>query len=258
MYNKFVAVLVAILVGWCLSCMSGVSAQEERKKLLFVSDPWPPYITGDLGRPAKGGVAVDFARELLQRLGFEMRSMLYPWKHSINMIKTNAADLIFPLIQNPERDEFMTFSQTVFVSHDRIWFLKSKLEPLKWSRLSDLYGYRLGKIKGYSHGDELDQAVEENKFAAIVYGENHLINLTRLIDDEVDLVIADEQVIQMIIRRNSDWRNLFGFTRKAINKSQYKIGFAKDSPVTKHMDKLNQEIKRMRSDGSLRRIFSNY
>ncbi|WP_163835015.1 substrate-binding periplasmic protein [Spartinivicinus ruber] len=249
---------MTILLGWWLSCISSANAQAEKEKLLFVSDPWPPYITGDLGRPAKGGVAVDFAQELLQRLGYEMRSMLYPWKHSLNMIKTNTADLIFPLIQNSEREQFMVFSQTVFVSHDRIWFVKKKLEPLKWRRLSDLYQYRLGKIKGYSHGPEMDKAVEENKFTEIIYGENHLINLTRLLDDEVDLVIADEQVIQMIIKHNPDWRDLFGFTRRAINKSQYKMGFAKGSPVTSRMDEVNQEIKRMRSDGSLRRIFSNY
>lgn len=250
--------LVAILIGWSLGGVNCSVAQSDDKKLLFVSDPWPPYITGEMGRPAKGGVSVNFARELLQRLGFEMRTMLYPWKHCLNMIKSNTADLIFPLVQNDERNKFMTFTQTVFVSHDRIWYLKKKLEPLQWDRLSDLYKYRLGKIKGYSHGAEMDKAIEENKFAEIIYGENHVTNLTRLIDDEVDLVVADEQVVQMIIRKNPDWRNLFGFTRRAINKSQYKIGFAKGSPITKNMDKVNKEIKQMRSDGSLRRIFSNY
>ncbi|MGI0115958.1 substrate-binding periplasmic protein [Zooshikella sp. RANM57] len=261
LFSSFFYGVLILIVGLFPSLLSPPSVAAEKKEMprvLYVSDPWPPYILGDIGRPATGGVAVNFARELLKRLGFQMDTMLYPWEECLRMIHEHTADIVFPLIQTPERSGYMTFSQTVFISHDRVWYLRQRGEPVQWQLMSDLYPYRLATIRGYSHGVDMDKAIEENKFKEVFYGADHLENIAKLMNNEVDLMISDEQVMQDIIRRHPKWRDKFSFARKAISKSQYKIAFSKGSKLSSRIDDINLEIKRMRSDGSLRKIFSNY
>lgn len=255
-YGTFI--LISVLFSALLSPQAVAAEKKEMPRVLYVSDPWPPYILGEIGRPATGGVAVNFARELLKRLGFQMDTMLYPWEECLRMIHEHTADIVFPLIQTTERSGYMTFSQTVFISHDRVWYLRRRGEPVQWQLMSDLYPYRVATIRGYSHGVDMDKAIEENKFKEVFYGADHLENIDKLMNNEVDLMIADEQVMQDIIRRHPKWRDKFSFARKAISKSQYKIAFSKGSKLSSRIDDINLEIKRMRSDGSLRKIFSNY
>ena len=75
MKRLFVLVLVCVLalLNW-----SSAFANDDNRPLLIVVDPWPPYIIGNEGELATGGIFVEKAKEIFKQIGMPYEIRLFP------------------------------------------------------------------------------------------------------------------------------------------------------------------------------------
>lgn len=246
------AILLISISLLSLLCHS-VSSREVRQ-LIFVSDPWPPFVLGKEGGKAQGGISIELCQEIFSRLGIPFSSQLHPWKRALVYLKTGEADFTFPLIQNEERSVDIAFTDTVMTDKSRVWFLGArKGGPIEWETITDLKPYRIGIVSGYSHGELFNQAIKDGILKTepcISYEQG----IRKLLHSRMDLLLGNESVIYSLIRSHPEWKGKLKYASKISSQHFYRIGISKKSPAMVLIPEINRLIGEMKTDGTIDRI----
>ncbi|WP_020409047.1 substrate-binding periplasmic protein [Hahella ganghwensis] len=159
----------------CLLSLATLAGAESPQRLLIVSDIWPPYVTGEKGKP---GFDVETATQVLESLGYEVTFKLVPWKRAMKMVEKGLADVLLDASPNEERDrtfyipvEPMSHSvSTLFcVSCDIAAPITNEL--LKGKRLIVNRGYNyVGTLEEDPNIEQLPVDSFEQGFAALSAG----------------------------------------------------------------------------------------
>lgn len=92
------------------------------------------------------GVSSDYARLLEQRLGIRFEIVRGKnWKDVLSLVKAGEADALSAIVQTPEREQFLAFSQPYF-RLKRAVFSNRSLERI--NSLDDLKGHKIAVVEG--------------------------------------------------------------------------------------------------------------
>lgn len=135
-------VVAAVL---CLLLMGNAPSAQARR-LLVVSEPWPPYVFQKDGQLQ--GLDYETSLEVLRSLGFDVRFEFYPWKRCLQMVRTGQADALLDAGLTHERKAFLAFPDEPLSTSRTVLFFKVET-PFTFTSYNDLAGLRVATQLGY-------------------------------------------------------------------------------------------------------------
>lgn len=217
----------------------------------MVVNNWPPYAVKSL--PGQG-LAVELVATALKRKGYQVSVKFETWPRALEGLEIGIFDIVGTVWKTPEREAIMLFSAPYLTNH--IKFLKMKNLDIQYDTLDDLSGYIIGIIKGYAYEDEFVNSKRHIKLP-----QNYLIqNLQLLVQGDIDLTVDDERTIVYEINQYMPRRmNDFEFLEKPLSSRGLHIGVSRQNPkAAVIVGDFNQEIERMRQDGTYQKILAKY
>ncbi len=118
---------------------------ENAKVRVAVTPDWPPFEYVDEEKSCRG-ISVDVFRLAAERVGLSPEFVSRPWGELLEMLEAGELDVAPGLVQTPERDRFLFFTDPFISSFDAIW-TKATTEGIATTK--DLAGKTVAVEKGY-------------------------------------------------------------------------------------------------------------
>ena len=122
--------------------------------LRIVSEPWPPYVSG---QPELPGFDVEVSEAVLQQLGYEMELVLLPWRRALNEVTTGQADALLDAFDSPERRTELHFPEEP-LSFSTSYLYCNNCARQRAPSLAELNGAVVAVNRGYQYSDAFDSA----------------------------------------------------------------------------------------------------
>lgn len=246
----------AMILSLILSLSVGHDAAGEPQLVKVAGDPYPPWALGEENMDAKGGIAVDIVAELSNRLGLQSRAVVYPFKRGLERIKNGEEDLILMVSRSAEREQFMSF--TVPIREVRfVFYHLTEMRDFGWDQWSDLKPYRIGIVTGQNIGDEWKSAIKEHDLK-VEEVKADTFNIEKLLLGRVDIIVADQEVMQRIIEDNAQYHGRLTWFQRPVFESVNNLGISKKSFLATRLSEINDVLETMKADGTFHRIFCAY
>lgn len=236
----------------CLTFFLNATALHAQQTVTLTSDPWPPFILGEVGAEANGGTGVEVIRMIFSKIDDTNVSLpLLPWKRALNEVKIGKKDGIQLLRKTDERAEYMIFTESVFISRELLWYSEDKFpQGFSWNAISDLKNYTLGVVNGYSYSEEFDIAIENKELVAIKANDPEQI-FTMLSGGRIDFAIANESVGLSLSKK---YKNKIKSSSNPIAAEPHYIGISKKSDAKDLIEKINSAINSLKNEGIIDKI----
>ena len=230
--------LLLILLLLCVA-----SAARAGEVLRIAADPWPPY--ADRRLPGNG-VAVHLVQAALQRAGYASEYIEAPWPRVLHGVANGEYDLVADAWYAPEREAFGVYSEPYLVN--RIRLIKRQGSPITFTRLADLYPYRIAMVRGYAYSEAFNNDPKLQRVQVFSF-----VNAALMVQaGRVDLTLEDE--ITARVHFNGDLARLKGqleFLPLPLAENGLHILVGRHNPRhAQIIAAFNQAIHEMREDGS--------
>ncbi len=246
----------AWLVALLVSC-SWVRADE--RVVTLVSDPWPPYVLGETGGVATGGVGVELLQAIFDRVdGVRLELPLVPWNRALRGVQQGTADGIGIVLRTPEREAYLDYSDAVFVSHNVVWYATARFpDGFEWHGYDDLKPYVLSVVTGHSYGEELDRLLAAGAMNTV--NVSSADKLFAMMDKgRIDFAIVDRLVGQALVADFGTPGERFGVADRPAAEEVFHIAFSRKTSARQLIPQVNRAIEELRLEGVIDRILARY
>ncbi len=241
-----------MLSSYLLGCSSPVIAQNL---VVLCDSNNPPYSVGDEeGGLAKGGTAVQLVEEIFLSIdGVDVEVKSLPWARCLEEAKRGRIDGVLKLLRNPKRSEFLVFSEPIYQSVQRIFFLSEKFpDGISWSSLSDLAGIRFGIVRGGSYGEAIDDGLREGVLDSEEAGSDEQ-NYEKLIAGRIDAIVDNEIMAAGHLERLGASSKVRASEQISISRD-VRIGISKKSDAVSLLPEINQALAALTEEGRAEKI----
>ena len=234
--------LIAALAGATLIS----SAWAADPVLVNVDAENPPFMSAQGGKAT--GVYPAVIAAAFSKINIPINLEAKPWKRALTEIDEAKAGL-GGIYKNDERAAKYDFSEPILTENTAVYFNKTK--PIDFKTVADLYGKRIGVIRGWSYGDAFDAAKKDGKVTAEEV-TNDKANFLKLADGRLDAVLAIDEAGKSVISAEKLTSIDQCKTFLASNKAH--LAFGKSAKQTELLVKFSKAIAEMKQDGSLDKI----
>ena len=216
------------------------------------ADHWYPYFSRQ--NPQQLGIMGDVVTRAAERAGIkiDLRPSM-PWKRILFDLGSGRLDIIAGSLKTQQREKQFQFSDAVHLAELRVFVRKDRRFVFK--KMDDLVGRSGGKVRGMSLGQEAD-----------IYSFNNLV---------IDDVPSPKSLFQMVESGRLDYGIFYWSTGiqeiekynfsdtidilpAAVSTEGLYIAFSKNSECQQQITLINNEIKKMKHDGSIEPIIQYY
>lgn len=182
---------------------------SARKSLTLATLDWPPYIGSNICRQ---GWVLQATIALLHRIGYGAKVEYYPWARALKVAESGKVDILFPeyfiepeapsdIYPGTRRLDHLVLSEAF--GWGPVAFIKrSGYDLSHYKDLNSLANERIGVVRGYQNAPEFDRRMDMGMYKITqAKDDNH--NLLLLLNNRVNLIVADPQVIRAEVL-NSD------------------------------------------------------
>lgn len=198
-------ILIGVLFTVSLSALlSGdLFAQSERKTISIATVEYPPSFFKD-----GTGAAADMLTELLDKMGYDITIKLYPLGRSMKMVNDGEIESAFLF---PQTDPEVTVPIPIYYSSTVFIYKKSRFrDGVKYSKLSDLKGYKIGALTNSKWTIKL---LQENAGLNLDFAPENETNMKKLDAERIDLLpLAHITALSLIESVFPDRKEEFGLT----------------------------------------------
>ncbi len=219
--------------------------------LTLVTSNFPPYSMEEGGQ-AKG-VAVELVKEAFSRMHQDIKIVFVPFARGIEMVRNGQADAIFPFALRQERKQFFNYPTEKLLSDPGALFVRADSTINFDGDFAKLANYSIGMQRGTYHGDAFMQAIQTYQLR-IDETTDQERNVRKLLANRVDIVVGPRLVVQDAARRMDEDASIKLLYSDISEGSAY-IAFSTQGNREALIAQLDQTLKKMRLDGSSRRIF---
>ncbi|MND92216.1 putative amino-acid-binding protein YxeM precursor [compost metagenome] len=182
--------IAQLLTALLITCLSFTAHGE---KLRIVTEPWPPYVYLENGKPK--GLDYETTALVFQRLGIEVEWQFLPWKRCLAMLEQGQADGALDIFQTAERDSQLFYPNEPLSEVEFVLFY-ANARPHSFHTLDDLKGLTVGTSAGYTYSE----AFRTSSVFKREPGPSHEANFGKLLKGRIDLFITDRRVGQHVIK----------------------------------------------------------
>jgi len=211
-----------------------------------VDEANPPFMFAQGGKPE--GIYPALLEAAFKHMAVPMEVHPRPWKKAIQDIDTGAAG-VGGIYRNAEREKKYDYSEKIFVENLVVYFNKST--PLNFTRIDDLKGKRIGVIRGWSYGDDFDNA-RNAKALTVEEVDSDEMNFKKLDTGRLDAVVAINESGASLMH---NYKNI-GFSATALSQNPTYLALAKSTGQTALLKQFDQAISQMQKSGEFRKIVS--
>lgn len=175
-----------------LSCflwvgLSSIQAKDLRVALSDVD--YPPYYFIKGGEYY--GASMEVAQHVAKQLGHQLTFERYPWARVIESLRRGDADMAIHLFNTSERAIHVIYTGVPHIFESSFFFVHKDQRVSFEGTLKSLSKYSIGVVRGYSHGDEFDEAKYLQK-RFVVY-EKQLLQLLQ--KKRIDIAVGNRPAI---------------------------------------------------------------
>lgn len=212
---------------------------------------YAPYVILDPQTEAKG-ILIEVLRKSATEQNIQLLTKKFPKKRVIKGLLHGQIDAA-PMAKEwfSEKGPFL-FSDPIVKIQDVLVSLRSS--PIEYSTPEKLKGLRIITHLGFKY-PLLDPYFKNRKIRRRD-GKNEFIMLKMLKLKRGEAAVLNHLVALWLIKNNPDFQNLYSISKNEISNVAYRIIFhEKWAPFVK---KFNQDLKRMKQNGDLKKIISKY
>jgi polar amino acid transport system substrate-binding protein len=223
--------------------LSAATALAQAEAVIATDNANPPFMYQQDGQPK--GLYPLLVQGVFKRAGIAVNIQAMPWKRAL-MRGENAEVGIAGIYKTAARLDIFDYSQPIF--EEKLVVYVRQDQAFEFAQLSDLYGKRIGVIRGWSYTEALDQAIRSGHIEASENSSDEA-NFKKLASGRLDAVIAIELAGQRIIQRLqlSNIRAL----QPALSINPTYLVFSKQAQQQGLLQRFDQSLAEMAADGSL-------
>ncbi|WP_163834214.1 substrate-binding periplasmic protein [Spartinivicinus ruber] len=236
MYSRTIIKTLIILSGLLGSVL-------QAREYHFVTLEFPPYEYLDKKTLHPKGFAVDRVQQIAKRNQLNIKILVLPWTRSLSMAKKGEADAIFTIYKNPDREQFLDFSNEV-LAYQIVSLFIHKNRTIKYdpsAPLKSLKQYTFGVVSTISYGSIFDNFKKNLQLETV---HNLEANLRKLKSSRVDIVPYNYHVAKYTIDNNiAEFSNSFKLLVHPLQEVPSYIAFTKKKNLTELKAIFDQELK---------------
>lgn len=236
-------------------CVLLITNSAPAAEIIIVADEWPPYC-GKAGSKFPG-YGVEIAKKVFESAGHTFKYLNIPWTRAIietragkytaiiGAYKEEAPDFIFP------EEEFGVSRYAFYGKRGSLW---------KYDEIESLQSKKIGLIKGYSYGKELNEYFEKNaQRVQYVSGDDPLYqNIMKLLVGRFDTLIAGENVMTYKIKEMGVVGEVINVGITDISGNLYVAFSPTNKTSIKYAKIFSEGIRNLKTSGGLDQILDRY
>ncbi|MBV8465489.1 MAG: transporter substrate-binding domain-containing protein [Burkholderiales bacterium] len=228
------------------ACAHVGAAASSARHLSMVATEFPPYTASNV---AEQGLVSAIARAAFRVAGYDTSLVIEPWARALAEVKHGAFDVLLAVWYQPEREQFMAFSDPLWTNQIGFYGLRSK--PINVSSLKSLSPYTIGVVKDYANPADFDAAHLKTEASV-----DDLTSIRKLAAGRVDLALVDKTLGQFLLRNEA--HNMAGklqWLDPAVASVPLYITISKSRPGYEHIvADFNRGLAELRRTGEYERI----
>ena len=246
MKRSVYGILILLMLVLAMPVFSGGSQDEETVIQFAGSGGYPPFNFINENNEVIG-FDVDVAREIAERLGYELDYVTTAWDGIIEGLRAGRYNgILGSMAITPERQQVVDFSEPYYYSGAQL--IVSKNSGI--SSPADLTkSHNVGLVTGTTFAQDA-----EKLGVSIKYYEDDNQTLMELINGRLDAVITD-RVVGLNAMSKIQGGDSLTLAGELLRKEECAIAFQKDDPLR---DTVNGILKEMRADGTLAGISESW
>lgn len=231
-------------------CLMFVATVASAQAIRVVGDSWPPYVDKTL---PDNGLAVAIVDAGLRKSGYTPDFRVAQWSKALAGAKAGLYDVVAAIWYSDERNDTLLFSEPFL--ENRVYFVKRRGSPVRFSNLNELSAYRIGVVRDFSYGPEIDN------LSALKIPNNYVVQmLLGVVSGSLDLAVVEERVALFEMNRYmSNQAQDLEFVGQPVSVRGLRIAASRVYPGNeKLIADFNAAIEEMKTDGSFEKIYANY
>lgn len=242
MSNKF-------FILFFLTSFFSISAQGKTKLSLITEDFRPPLNMVIENKVI--GISTEIMQELMKREKFEYTLEVLPWARGVNATQKKPNTALFSTTRTPERENLFKWVGPI-ISNNWVFFAK-KGSKIKINSLEDAKKYSIGVY----NEDAVTEYLLKNGFVRnqnLDVSTNDPQNALKLQAGRIDLWASGSALGPWIVKiaNAGSIEELYTF-----NKTELYAAFNLNTD-DKIINQLNEQLKKMKKDGTVKKIYSKY
>lgn len=226
-----------------------LTSAPTAQTIIMITEPWDPWIIAPEGQEPSG-IFIEITKEICQQGQFQCQIEFYPWNRCLQRIENGESDVLLMLEKNPEREQYMIFSDPLFDDPNLIYYRVDDLPNFQWNQWEDLKPYLIGLTSGYTYGDEFEKAKVEQSYQFDT-APSDIQTFEKLIAKRFDIAILNKTIAEQYLRAHPELAGKIKAADKPIVNASYYIAFSKKSKYVDLLPTINAIIQRMKDDGTM-------
>jgi len=245
--KRFVYVILILLILLYATPVFAGGSQEEDNIIQFAgSGGYPPFNFINENNEVIG-FDVDVAREIAERLGYELDYVTTAWDGIIEGLRAGRYNgILGSMAITPERQQVVDFSEPYYYSGAQ---LIVSIDSGINSTADLTENHNVGLVTGTTFAQDA-----EKLGVSIKYYEDDNQTLMELINGRLDAVITD-RVVGLNAMSKIQGGDSLTLAGELLRKEECAIAFQKDDPLR---DQVNGILNEMRADGTLAEISESW
>lgn len=231
-----------VCVLWAVFAAAAFSAE-----IIVFDQGNPPFMYLESGQTR--GVYPAIIGDVFRRLGVDVTMRCLPWPRALQGADAGSWG-IGGLYMTEERLWKYDYSEPIFEEKLLLYVVRGKEFP--FSGIKDLTGKRIGVMRGWTYGDEFEQAVADGTVIPDPVNTEQA-NFGRLLLGRVDAIVSAPESFALV-RDMMDPRGLLVPLPRPLAVNKTYLSFPKSRNLASLLDRFNAELRRMRLDGSHDRL----
>ena len=240
-----VSVLAIVILLW------PVRGIPDDRSVHLASLEWEPYIGENL---KDFGFGAEILREAFHRAGYRVTFSFMPWVRALKEVELGTYDAVCFAYRSRERTKKYLFTSSYAKSI--LGFCTLRGSAIRFHSLQDLAPHRIGVVRGFVNTPEFDTLKSLTKEEV----KNEQMNLKKLLNHRVDLIVIDKFILQHLLERDFPGRKkAVQFLAPPLTVHPLHLMFSRE--LKSSGDKVrafNQAIETMKNDGTVQTIMERF
>jgi polar amino acid transport system substrate-binding protein len=232
------------LITAILLTLAAPLAQAAGGLTIDVDEANPPFMYAQAGKAA--GIYPAIVEAAFKHMNVPVTIDAKPWKRDLEEADAGQAG-VAGIYKNAEREKKYDYSDRIFV--ERISVFYNKKAPINYSQIGDLKGKKIGAIRGWSYGDDFDNARKANAFT-VDEADGDEASFKKLDAHELDAVVAITEAGSALLPKFKE----VGFSATPVSANPTFLIFAKSANQKELLQKFNDTIKSMQASGEMKQL----
>ena len=222
-------------------------------------ESWEPYqytsVNGEVG-----GVDIEIAKRAAAHIGCVLRAQQGTWRDLLIWLQDGEIDLVMGASLTPGRLEYAHFSIPYRDEQFSLFIRSAEARRHDMDTIEAFLaeGLRVGIVNEYFYGEEMQELMYESEYSDQFVGARlNELNMSRLLDGDIDGFMEDNLVAASIIRRRG-FADLITRHKISLPPSEVYVMFSRSAVTEAEVDEFNLALQELIDNGFIDELITRY